>query len=625
MWNLLVSKKFSGFFWTMFLGAFNDNVFKNAMVLLLIFRSSSEEQSGMISNLAAACFILPYFLFSPLAGQISDKLPKHLLIERIKFIEIFIVAVGAIGFWTGNPAFLMMSLFALGTQSAFFGPVKYSLLPEVLKQDELVTGNSLVEMGTFLAILLGTILGGLLSSRHPALIGSSIITLGVLGWLTARVIPPLSPASPNHVIQWNPIPEMVSLYKIARSQKSVFLCILGISWFWFFGSVVLTQLPVFCKHFLGGQESLVTLLLATFSIAIGLGSIACEKLSRKEIELGLVPLGAFGMSVFCAGLYFIDYPYLTSEAQAQHLSYTLSQLFEGHSQTLLSVASCILGIGISGALFIVPLFAMIQDRSESQVRSRVIAANNILNAAFMVMASILTILGYKIGMSTTELLLGLACFNVLMTIYIFLNVPEFTLRFIIWILASTIYSIKYRGRDLLPKKGAAILAPNHVSFIDWFIITALCRRPLRFVMYYTFYEIPLAKIIFKLGGCIPIASEKDSPEVKEKAFKEIDQALQDGDLICIFPEGEITRNGELSAFKRGIENIQKRHPTIPVYPVGMSGLWGSFFSRSGKGAFKGVPKPHILGRDIVISVGEPLHELTSAADLQTKVQALLKD
>ena len=566
--GLLKQRRFGPFFLTQCAGAFNDNVFKNAMVIMLAYQSASEAEGGFLVNAAAGLFILPFFMFSPIAGRIADKYDKGAIMRAVKVAEILIMVLGCAGFFLKSNEVLFTALFLMGTHSTFFGPVKYSILPQHLGEKELMAGNALVEMGTFLSILLGTLLGGTLAaSGHPGVISAWIMGIAIAGWVFSQFIPKAPPAEPDLKIGFNFFADMRELVRVCHQREGIMNAVHGISWFWYFGATILAQIPSFAQHTLGSKDpSTTTLLLATFSISVGVGSILSEKLSRGEIELGLVPLGALGMSVFAGDLYFAS------------------------SETMTRVLFDIAGSGISGSFFIVPLYAYIQHRSEARSRSRLIAANNVFNAVYMVASALFTMIFYKLGLNTAEIILVSAIMNFVVCAWIFALIPEFVMRFFVWILASTIYRIQYQGRDVIPSTGPGVIVANHVSFIDWFIITAACRRPVRFVMDHHFFMMPGIKVLAEAAKAIPIAPAKEDPALKEKSFAMISAALRDDHLVCIFPEGGITRDGKMMPFKPGIDRIIANDP-VPVYTLAINGLWGSFFSRKAGRAMSTVPHP----------------------------------
>lgn len=584
--GLMSTRRFAPFFWTQFMGAFNDNVFKNALMLMIAFTASRRlgASSDVIINLAAGLFILPFFLFSATAGQIADKMEKSLLIRRIKLLEIAIMAVAGLAFYAGSTVLLLGLLFLMGSQSAFFGPVKYSIMPEHLKSEEIVGGNALVEMGAFVAILLGTLCGGVwIQLPHGTqTIGFVLVGVALIGWWASRRIPGAAIHSPDLTIRWNLIRETFRTIGHARRQRYVFLSILGISWFWLLGAAYLTQLPNFTKTVLMGDESVVTLLLTLFSIGVGIGSILCERLSDKKVELGLVPLGSIGLSFFGMDLFWA----CVLPQPRELLSLTGFLAVSGSWRVMMDVVL----IGVFGGLYIVPLFAMIQTRTQPRERARMIAANNIVNALFMVLASVagVVLIGLA-GVSIPVFFLLLALANTAVGLYICCLVPEFAMRFLVWAITHTLYRFRHRDLDRIPESGPAVLVCNHVSYMDALLIIGACRRPVRFVIYEPIYRLFLLNFIFRAARAIPIASHRTNPKGLKNAFDEIAKALEDGEVVCIFPEGRLTRDGRLGDFKRGIERIVARNP-VPVVPMALKGLWGSFFSHKNGHAMASLPR-----------------------------------
>jgi 1-acyl-sn-glycerol-3-phosphate acyltransferase len=569
--QLLKERRFRPFFFTQFLGAFNDNVFKTALITLVTFRAGQLTQldGRTLATLLPGLFILPFFLFSATSGQIADKYDKAAVARAVKLFEIAIMALAAWGFVASLLWPLVTALFLMGLHSTLFGPVKYAYLPQHLGPGELVGGNGMVEMGTFVAILIGQVLGAWLVSvtDSGALVAAVVLALAVLGWWVSRGIP-LSPAAdPTLAINWNPLTETVRNLRFAHGNRTVWLSLLGISWFWFYGATLLAQFPNFARGVLGGDESVFILLLTVFSLGIGVGSLACEKLSGGKVEIGLVPFGAIGLTVFGVDLY-------VASPDTPAAALTLIDALRMHARLLADIAA----IGFFGGLYIVPLYALIQTRSERSHQSRVIAANNILNAAFMVVSAGVSIALLALGFSIPQLFLATAVLNVAVAIYIYTLVPEFLMRFIVWMLIHTVYRLDAKDLDRIPDDGPAVIVCNHVSFVDALVITAACRRPIRFVMDHRIFRTPLLSFVFRTNRCIPIASAKEDPALLERAYEQIAHALEAGDLVGIFPEGRITDTGELYPFKSGITRIVARTP-VPVVPLALRGLWGSFFSR----------------------------------------------
>ncbi|MEO5565425.1 MAG: MFS transporter, partial [Luteimonas sp.] len=383
--QLLQQRRFLPLFVTQCFGAFNDNVFRQAIIGLLFWMQASSQQRTLYASLAPAIFILPYFLFSATAGQIAEKLEKSRLIRITTAMEIAIMALAAIAFALQALPLLLVALFLTGAQSTLFGPVKYSILPAVLRPEELTGGNGLVEMGTSVSILVGMIAGGMIfelaGANGPMAAGGCVIALAVAGNLVSRMIPPASAGAPDLEINWNPVPETFAVLRMARKQLAVRNAVLGISWFWFVGTVFATQLPDYAVLNLGGSATLYVFALALFSIGTGTGSMLCEKLSARTVEIGLVPLGAFGMSAFLFDLYFARSG--TVAATGLDVGGFLRQA--GSWRIMLDLV----GIGVFTGFFVVPLFALVQTRTPKHELSRTIGALNIQNSGFVVAASLI--------------------------------------------------------------------------------------------------------------------------------------------------------------------------------------------------------------------------------------------
>ncbi|SBT05318.1 Phospholipid/glycerol acyltransferase [Candidatus Accumulibacter aalborgensis] len=573
--GLLTSRRFAPFFGTQFLGAFNDNLFKNALVVLLTFQAANWTllTPEVLTNLAAGIFILPFFLFSATAGQLADKYDKARLARLVKLLEIVIMGVALLGFSMHSLAVLLTALFLLGLHSTLFGPVKYAILPQHLHENELVGGNALVEAGTFVAILIGTLAGGLLAGAagHPTWVAYAGLVVAVLGYLTSRGIPVAPAPAPELVVSLNPFSETWRNIGFARQNRTVFLSILGISWFWLYGALFLTQFPAYAKNVLGGAETSVTLLLAVFTIGIGLGSLLCERLSAGHVEVGLVPFGSIGLTIFGLDLVFASPALLPAGAPL-----SLGSLLAVHETW--RVLFDLFALGLFGGFFIVPLYALIQIRSAPEQRARIIAANNILNALFMVCGSLAAAGLLSDGLSIPALFGVAAVCNAAVAIYIYSLVPEFMLRFIAWLLIHSVYRLQQKGVENIPPEGAAVLICNHVSFVDPLVIAAASPRPIRFVMDYRIYRMPVISFVFRHMHAIPIAPAREDAKMMEAAFEEVARALEAGELVAIFPEGKITDTGGLYPFRPGVQRIVGRTPA-PVIPMALQGLWGSFFSR----------------------------------------------
>ena len=579
--DLLKSRRFLPLFLTQFANALNDNLFKNAVMVLLTLTAV---HATALVNLCAALFVLPFFLFSAQAGQIADRFDKARLARLVKMAEIGIMAAAALGLGIGSSWLLLACVFCMGIHSTFFGPIKYAILPQHLSNDELIGGNGLIDMGTFLGILLGTIVGGGVVglAGGPLIIGIAILSIAAIGFTLSRFIPAAPAGLSSLAVDWNPVRATRDCLRIARTTRSVWLSILGISWFYVLGATYLTQLPLYVKDTLGGQSGTITLLLAIFSVGVGFGSVLCERLSGRSIELGLVPFGAAGLLFF--GFHFAI---LSPDPWSGPLRAVTEVLAD---RQVWPVLIDLFGIGVFGGFYVVPLFALIQSRTKPEERARVIAANNIMNAGSMVAAAaICTVLLSVFHWSVPDLYLLFAVLNIPVAIYIFSLLPEFLLRFVVWILTSLCYRIERRDIDKVPASGAAVLVCNHVSLVDALIVSGSCRRPIRFVMESGIYRLPLLNLVFRAAGAVPISSRRAEPKVYEAAFDRIADYLRDGELVLIFPEGGLTRDGEMTEFKAGILRILRDTP-VPVVPMALSGLWGSFFSNSGSGAMRKMPR-----------------------------------
>ncbi|MEO8299243.1 MAG: MFS transporter [Burkholderiales bacterium] len=620
---LLRQRRFAPFFWTQFLGAANDNLFKFAFTVLVTYQLQVAWLPPALAGLIiGALFILPFVLLSATSGQLADKYDKARLMQWVKSLEVGIMALAAWGFLHPDPDWkvpvLLVCVCLMGLHSTLFGPVKYAYLPQHLNERELTGGNGMVEMGTFVAILLGTLAGGLLIAvpQHGArLAAMACFGLAVLGRLVAQALPVSPPDDTGLRINWNPISETWRNLMLARQHTVVFRSMLGISWMWFFGAVFLSNFPAFAKNVLHGDEHVASLLLVVFSVGIGIGSLLCELLSRRHVEIGLVPLGALGMTVFALDLYAATLQ-LPVSAVAWTLSGFMSQPAHWHAMADLGL------LALSAGLYSVPMYALIQMRAPPTHRARIIAANNILNALFMIVSALLAGALLSAGFSISEVfaLTGLA--NLVVAAYVFLLVPEYLLRFVAFMLSRCVYRFEVRGDEHLPDKGAAIIVSNHVSYVDALLLAAASPRPIRFLMDHRIFAVPLLGWLFRLAKAIPIAPRDENPQVYERAFAQARQVLDDGDLLGIFPEGAITRDGQLQPFKGGLMKILESHP-VPVVPVALTRLWGSMFSRIDGRALARPFRRGLFNR-VGLVAGAPLAAAeVSLAGLQERVQTLM--
>ena len=622
-YGLMQAARFKPLFWTQFLGAFNDNLYKNALVVMLTFQSVqwTTLRPEILANLAAGLFILPFFLFSATAGQLADKYDKAWLARQTKLLEVLIMGVAAAGFFIHSLALLLAALFLLGLQSTLFGPVKYAILPQHLKEEELVGGNALVEAGTFVAILIGTLAGGLLAGAglDPLWIAGAGLLVAVIGYFASRGIPVAPAPAPMLKINPNPLTETWRNIGFARENRTVFLSILGISWFWLYGALFLAQFPAFGKDVLGGGEGAVTLLLAVFTVGIGIGSLLCERLSARHVELGLVPFGSIGLTIFGLDLALASMLLAPVAAAAPlPVGALLAQA------TTWRIMADLLLLGLFGGFFIVPLYALVQLRSAPEQRARIIAANNILNALFMVVGALAAAGLLGAGLSIPLLFAVAAVCNAVVAAYIYGLVPEFLLRFLAWLLIHTLYRVKQRGVQHIPHEGAALVVCNHVSFVDPVILMAVSPRPIRFVMDHRIFKTPIISFIFRHTRAIPIAPAKEDPAMMERAFNEVEKALGEGELVGIFPEGRITDSGELYPFRPGVTRILERNP-VPVVPLALQGLWGSFFSRKDGPAMSKPFRRGLFSKIAVVGAPPVAPEAATPEHLQEIVAGLRGD
>ncbi len=623
---LLKQRRFAPFFWTQFCGAANDNVFKVGFTSLVTYQTALF--AGVDAKTAAfvisAVFILPFVLFSATSGQLSDKYDKARVMRLVKSLEIAIMLIGGAGFLLHDVRLLYAGTFLMGVHSTLFGPVKYAYLPQQLDEHELVGGNGMIEMGTFVAILVGTIVGGELADlgvTGPAVVAAVCLGVAIVGRLAVSFVPDAPSDQPDLKINWNPFSETWRNLRLAKQNRAVFLSLLGISWLWFFGATFLTSFFNFAKDVLGGDPQVVTLLLAIFSIGIGFGSLLCEKLSRGRVEIGLVPFGSIGMTVFAVDLFFASHalrPGPSLVGIAAFVTDASSRFAHWH------VMADLFLLAMFGGLYSVPLYAMIQSRSAPSHRARVIAANNILNALFMIVSSLMAIALFSFGFTIPQLFLVVGLLNAVVAVYIYTLVPEFLVRFLAWLLVSTFYRIRTTGIEHIPAEGPALLICNHVSFVDAIVVMGQSPRPIRFVMDLGLFRFPLLAWFFKGAGAIGIVSAKTDPRMFEKANALIDEALRDGELVCIFPEGRITDTGEIHPFRQGAARIVERNP-VPVVPMALRGLWGSWTSRKSGRAFASLPRPMKEGlvSTLELAIGAPLQAAdVDVAKLQAEVAEL---
>ncbi|MDH5552774.1 MAG: acyl-[ACP]--phospholipid O-acyltransferase, partial [Nitrosomonas sp.] len=616
-WHLLKSKRFLPLFITQFLGAFNDNIFKNALIILITYSAidNSALSPQIMVTMAAGIFILPFFLFSAIAGQLADKYDKTKLIRIIKFFEVLLMMGAAIGFFMGNTYFLLLILFLMGTQSAFFGPVKYGILPDQLVEKELVGGNALIQTGTFVSILVGTIIGGLLilTEHGITLISTLVILVALIGWISSFFIPSTQAAAPDITIKHNIFTETHAIIQQIQKNSSNFRAILGISWFWLFGATFLSQLPTFTKVIIDGNEQVVTLFLAVFSVGIGIGSLLCNKLLKGEIAATFVPLGMLGMTLFTLDLYFASSNVVTSSESILMGASTFLETFT-HWRILIDL----LGIAICGGIYIVPLYAMIQSHAEASYRSRTIAGINIMNALFMVISAIGTSLMLASGFAVTEVFFTIAILNGLMAVYISSLLPKAVIKSILEWLLLTIYRLDIKGQENLYKcQGKCIIIANHMSFLDAVIIDVAISENVSFAVNSRIANQWWMRPFLLVTDTI--ALDPSNP----MSIRSVIDRVNQGRKVVIFPEGRLTMTGTVMKVYEGPAMIADK-TAAQLLPVLISGAQHSPFSKlRGKVRIRLFPKitltfmepvkfiipPHLRGRKRRQSGGIKLYDV----------------
>lgn len=600
---LYKERKFWPLFWTMFLGAANDNIFKNALIILITYKNVSLFGLGAESLVAFAggAFIFPYVLFSATSGQISDHYDKAQVIKVTKYTELAFMIIGGIGFLTESYGILMFTLFLMGAQSSFFSPVKFSSLRSILKDEELTKGTAMIGGGTFVAILIGTIIGGLAAAAPDAtdMASAMIILFAILGVITAKFQNKVNDVNHDVEIDYTFVKPTFQLLTNSFKDKASFRAIMGVSWFWFLGSFVISVMPSIIKNVFYGSELVASIFMATFTIGMGIGSYVCSKLSGKRIEVGMVPLAGIGMSLAVFDLYYVSTQWPMSITG-------LMPPAEFFAQPLAIRAIIdLLLITIFGGNFYISQLTYMQHTAPIEKLARTIAANNIWNAIFMVAAAISIIILKSAGFSAIENLLILGALNMVYGLVTYYFFHEEMWRFVFDWVCSIIYKIEVVGEENIPKEGKLIVAANHTSFVDWGIVMSLSPRPIRWVIDHRYYNIPGLKQFFMQGHLIPIATRKEDPELLDNAYIKLNESLNDERCVGFFPEGWITRDGEPRKYQPGIKKVvEQTH--AQVIPIVIKGLWGSFYSFSGKGVFKGARWNPFKRRRVQIVVLPPI-------------------
>lgn len=621
--SLLATRRFLPLFVTQFLGAFNDNVFKNAINILFTFIIA--DQLGMdreiLVALAAGVFIFPFFLFSATAGKIADGYDKAKLIRILKGVEIVLMLTASLAFYIQNAYFLLGVLFLMGTQSTFFGPLKYSILPDHLRENELIGGNALVEAATFIAILLGTILGGalILTDAGPQTISLIVLAIAVAGLFSSFAIPTAPSSVPvTKPFRFSVIKETWEMMCYAASQRSIFLAILGISWFWFVGAVFLAQFSSYTYQVIGGNEHIINMFLGLFSIGIGLGSLLCNRILKGSIHATFVPLSAFAMSLFIFDFYYTSQTITPPEGYFIGVKEFFQSVVHWH------IAVDLLLIAIAGGVYIVPLYAIVQSQSQASHRSRMIASNNIMNALFMSTAMGLTVWLISLGYTVGDIFFFIAIANIAVGIIICRLLPSALIRSILRILFRLFYRAEVRGiKHFEQVTGPRLIVANHMSFLDAALIAAFVNTPLSFAVNTHIAQRWWMKIFLRLGKALPL------DPANPMSLKTLIHAAKNGETVVIFPEGRITLTGSLMKIYEGPAMVALK-AQAEIIPIRIDGAQYSPFSRlKGKLRTRLFPKITLdvlpprrlttekIGKEMRAEVGKKLYELMKGMMFET--------
>jgi 1-acyl-sn-glycerol-3-phosphate acyltransferase len=581
------------------LGAVVDHLALAAVVAALTGALGARAgAAGVETLLPGLALLLPFLLVSAAGGRLADRLDKAVLFRRLKVAEVAIAALAIVAMGAGSIAGLALALVALGVRAALFGPVKLAILPQHLRRDELLDGTALAVAATVLAILVGAGLGTALASS-PMVLGAAVATGAVAGWLASLMIPAAPPAvgsaSPEPSESLDGVLGRIGWSEVWR-QPAVRNSVLGISWFWALGAVLVALAP----EALAGRVAPSTA-LALGGLGVLVGALLAIAASRREVEIGLVPIGALGISLAgLAGWLALD-PTPTP------------------ASTIAALAA-LAGVGVAAGLYVVPLYGLLLTRVPASRLGRAVAANNIANALLMLLAGTAASALLAAGATPGAILLGAVVANVLVAAWIFALVPEFLLRLLAWLLANVLYRLEVHGRDRIPAEGPVLIVCNHVSFVDAIILLGAIRRPTRFVMYWKIFDQPLMKWVFRAARAIPIAGRSENPDLMEAAFATVRAELDAGEVVGIFPEGGLTRDGAIAPFRPGVERILAANP-VPVVPMALRGLWGSLFSRKHR-----FPIPRRFRARIALVIGEPIPpDRATAPYLEERVRELRGD
>lgn len=583
-----------------FLATLNDQAFMQALMIALAYRTASFTRldADTAPNLVLALFVLPALGLSSIAGQLADKYEKSLLIRAALLLQLGCMALAAAGFALRSVPALLGAVLLGGAQATLLAPVKFSMLPQRLGSAELVGGNGLMVAGTALAVMTGMLYGGALAAQPGGLVLLAASTIGLCGLalVVARAIPPAPAPVPGLSVDWHPWRSTRHLLLLAGRDRMVLAAIAGMAWFWFHAVLLATQMPNLARRVLQASEYGATLLLVAWALGMGIGALLCDRMSGRKVEAGLVPFGAIGVTL--SGL---------------DIAWTAASGGAGWR-----IAADLALLGVFGGLYTVPLCALVQERSAAEYRARIIAASTFLNAAFAALAAAFAIALFQAGATIAQAFLAAALLNVAATLAICRAVPEIPARFLAWLLVRSAYRLEVSGIERIPPGGAALLVCNHVSYVDVIVVTAACPRPIRWVIDHRIYRLPVLRVLFRMLRAIPIARARDDPAMLARAYDAIGAALAGGEVVGLFPEGRLTRDGELGEFRPGVRRVLDRTP-VTVVPMALSGLWQSAFARR-RGRLRRALAPFPRVRLSVGNAMEP-HAVTPQA-LRAAVLAL---
>ena len=600
MTQIKLPEKFPAYITTLSLGAFNDNFFKMLLQLYVLQMLAFNQAEGVIST-ATLLFTIPFVLFGPWSGYIADKFSKTSVMRVVKFIEIGIMLVGVVAFYLTEVNFMLVILFFMATQSTFFGPAKYGYIPEICPPGLVSKANGWVEMSTFASIIIGTAFVGFVMEFHDTnyLVAAIYpVFVAILGAISVLFIKKVPAIGVSNKFPWNPIAGIYRDLRYLKKQKALFLAALANSYFWGLGLIFQTNILIYGKSMFVAAESqntiMLTMMPAYMGVGVAAGSLLASRWSGRKVELGLVPLGGFGMAFCGIALLFTSTSYIA---------------------TLIVLVMA----GIFGGLFIVPLYAYLQFYSREDEKGRVLATAGILNGLFLVLGSILYYLFVvELSMSAPVIFFIMGIITILAVFYIITVIPEYLIRFCFWLLTNTVYRIKIVGAENVPYRGPALLIANHVSFIDAFLIGATIQRFVRFLMHHDYYKLPVINKFFRLMNAIDIHPEAGHESVAQ-SLQHAKKQLQEGHVVCIFPEGKLTRDGNMNEFRPGFETVMK-DMDCPIIPIYLYNVWGSIFSREGGKVFKKWSKK--IPYPITIEYGKPLTPDTKASQAESVIRVM---